>query len=228
MIMQMQEQMLSGGLEKKQEQTQIRSGVWNTSVNITNSISQEKLVISSTLTEKACLKLSECIQVFVYTLYTSRLEDQIKITKSEIQEYRLNSFFFIPPDDDLKYWELQDKYERLLESLDKEKRRNDLPDGRYISKRALSQSLYAWGQLTIIQIHRGLKLKDHGKRSIAGQLGLLKFGAISKIDSSTWAVTDTKILEDKVSHLGFGKTLFPPKGVEAMKKRAHQLAQSKT
>lgn len=113
-----------------------------------------------------------------------------------------------------------------LESLLLERRRIDQSqNASLITKRALHQSLNAWVKLSVVQMHRGLKLNDKGRRSLAGHLGNIRvYSGVSKTELSTWMIDDRAAFASKAKVYGFRKSLFPPEGIEAMKKRARALA----
>jgi hypothetical protein len=103
--------------------------------------------------------------------------------------------------------------------------------GQSIFGRALEVTFYVWRRLTNEQLKRGLVIQNKGIKSFGGKLGSLashnhhtRVTAIAK-RGNHWEVTDEEQLAGP--HLGFGHCRFATSGVQAIKKRAHAIAQIK-
>lgn len=105
--------------------------------------------------------------------------------------------------------------------------------GSLVFARAIGIAVHTWKRLNNAQLKRGLLIQNKGVKSFGGILGSLsnhnhhsRITALAKTNDGYWKVTDEVAL--MASYLGFGKNLFPPSGVLAMKKRAHTIALIKT
>lgn len=139
-------------------------------------------------------------------------------------------------------WLLQRRSENNREELIEEKERlEDLMKngeplsglGSLVFARAIGIAVHTWKRLNNAQLKRGLLIQNKGVKSFGGILGSLsnhnhhsRITALAKTNDGYWKVTDEVAL--MASYLGFGKNLFPPSGVLAMKKRAHTIALIKT
>jgi hypothetical protein len=95
---------------------------------------------------------------------------------------------------------------------------------------ALLRTITCWDKISIQQINRGLCLKESGKKSIAGYLGLFNQEKIIQKNRTTeqWSLTENA---EFISQLYFYKNrslpAFPPEGYQAMKERAKRIATEK-